>query len=98
MASCLLIKNDGIGDLIVSSGIISYLAENVYESLDLVTCAANHEVAESIPGINRIFYISRDSISSLRYYSKFFGKVPFLKSQRIPWSNDINDFRFFYIY
>jgi len=60
--SCLVIKNDGIGDLILASGIISGLAE-IYNGVDLVTCRENEEIASLIPGVNRIIYTSRDNIA-----------------------------------
>ena len=61
-ASCLIIKNDGIGDLIVNSGVIASLAEHFGGRLDLITCEGNREVAERIEGINRVLYISRDGL------------------------------------
>lgn len=61
----LVIKNDGIGDLVLSSGIIAGLAEKI-GPVDLVTCHANREIAEMIPGLRRIIYTSRDGIR-LRY-------------------------------
>jgi ADP-heptose:LPS heptosyltransferase len=63
--STLIIKNDGIGDLILSSGIIGELAEKL-GSVDLVTCGQNKEIAEMIPGLRRRVYVSRDGIR-LRY-------------------------------
>lgn len=63
--STLIIKNDGIGDLILSSGIIGELAEKV-GAVDLVTCGQNKEIAEMIPGLRRRLYVSRDGIQ-LRY-------------------------------
>jgi ADP-heptose:LPS heptosyltransferase len=59
---CLVIKNDGIGDLIASSGLISGLAQHFDGSLDLVTCEQNREVAEAIEGVRRVLYISRDGL------------------------------------
>lgn len=63
--STLIIKNDGIGDLILSSGIIGELAEKL-GSVDLVTCGQNREIAEMIPGLRHRFFVSRDGIR-LRY-------------------------------
>ena len=60
--SCLVIKNDGIGDLILASGIISQLGEYFRGDLDLVTCEQNREIAEMIPNVRRVFYVSRDDL------------------------------------
>lgn len=60
--SCLVIKNDGIGDLVLSSGVLSWLSEQFDGELDLVTCETNREVAEMIPGIRLIYYVSRDNL------------------------------------
>ncbi|NQT23759.1 glycosyltransferase family 9 protein [candidate division KSB1 bacterium] len=60
--SCLVIKNDGIGDLIISAGIISELAKKYSGGLDLVTCIQNKEIAEQIVGVRNIYYVSRDSL------------------------------------
>lgn len=69
--SCLVIKNDGIGDLVLASGIIASLAERFGE-VHLVTCAQNREIAEMIPGVTRVFYVSRDDLrlrrSPLRWH------------------------------
>jgi ADP-heptose:LPS heptosyltransferase len=61
-SSCLIIKNDGIGDLIASSGLITSLAEHFGGRLDLVTCEQNRELAERIEGLNRVLYVSRDEL------------------------------------
>jgi ADP-heptose:LPS heptosyltransferase len=61
-SSCLIIKNDGIGDLIATSGIITGLAAHFGGHVDLVTCEQNREVAERIAGLNRVLYISRDGL------------------------------------
>jgi ADP-heptose:LPS heptosyltransferase len=61
-SSCLIIKNDGIGDLIACSGLISGLATQFGGRVDLVTCEQNCEVAERIEGLNRVLYISRDGL------------------------------------
>jgi ADP-heptose:LPS heptosyltransferase len=59
--SLLLIKNDGLGDLILASGLIGDLAK-AYGDVDLLTCAANREIAEMIPGLRKRIYCSRDAI------------------------------------
>ena len=38
-SNCLIIKNDGIGDLIASSGVISSVAQHFEGRLDLVTAS-----------------------------------------------------------
>ncbi len=60
MAS-LLIKNDGIGDLILSSGLIADLAQRL-GPLDLVTCGANEEIARNLHGVRNCLFVSRDII------------------------------------
>jgi len=62
VTSCLVIKNDGIGDLILASGLISALGEHFGGDIDLVTCSANREVAEGIEPLRRRFYVSRDDL------------------------------------
>jgi len=62
----LLIKNDGLGDLILASGLISDLAVAL-APLELITCASNREIAEAIPGLAAIHYISRDSLKYQRH-------------------------------
>jgi ADP-heptose:LPS heptosyltransferase len=60
--TCIVIKNDGIGDLVLASGIISRLHEIYNEGVDLVTCEENREIAAKIPNLRNIFYISRDQL------------------------------------
>jgi len=60
--SCLIIKNDGIGDLVLCSGILFELSNKFNGNLDLVTCETNREVAKLIPGIRQIYYVSRDNL------------------------------------
>ncbi len=62
MTSCLIIKNDGIGDLIMASGLIAQLAER-FDAVDLVTCAVNKGIAQAIPGLRTILYTSRESLT-----------------------------------
>lgn len=59
---CLIIKNDGIGDLVLSSGVIASLGTFFDGNVDLVTCRENREVAELIPGVRKIYYVSRDNL------------------------------------
>ncbi len=72
--STLVIKNDGLGDLVVSSGLISDLAEK-FGPLDLITCAGNREVAESIEPVRQRFYVSRDEITWNRWAKKLSWQV-----------------------
>ncbi|MEM7352110.1 MAG: glycosyltransferase family 9 protein [Acidobacteriota bacterium] len=73
--SCLVLKNDGLGDLVSVSGLIGRLAREFDGRLDLVTCAQNREIAELIPGVRRTLYVSRDR---LRF-------VPGLRSLGVLW-------------
>jgi len=73
----LLIKNDGIGDLILSSGLISYIGENLADKLDLVTCEENRDIALKIEYLNNRYFISRDSIKSYSILNKNRIKIPF---------------------
>jgi len=59
---CLIIKNDGIGDLILASGLIAGISDIFDGEVDLVTCARNKEIAENIYGLNKCFYVSRDGL------------------------------------
>jgi ADP-heptose:LPS heptosyltransferase len=61
LVTTLLIKNDGLGDLVLSSGLIADLAAALHP-LELITCSQNREVAEAIPGLVKIHYVSRDSL------------------------------------
>jgi len=60
--SCLIIKNDGIGDLILSSGLIRSVGEHFKGNVDLVTCSDNQEIAEGIEPLRERFYVSRDGM------------------------------------
>lgn len=76
----LIIKNDGIGDLIVSSGILTFLAKNVCTKLDLLTCIQNKEIASYIEGINKFYFISRDSIKQYSILNFNRIQIPFKKA------------------
>jgi ADP-heptose:LPS heptosyltransferase len=65
----LVIKNDGIGDLVLASGLITDIAEQA-GPVELVTCRQNREIAERIPGVARCHYVSRDSIRLGRWASR----------------------------
>ncbi|PLY06375.1 MAG: hypothetical protein C0625_09560 [Arcobacter sp.] len=76
----LIIKNDGLGDLILSSGLISHIAEHFSTSLDLITCKQNKEIAQAIKGINKTYFISRDYIKQYSLHNKDRIKVPFKRA------------------
>lgn len=59
--SLLVIKNDGIGDLILVSGLVGDLARE-FGPVDLITCTANLEIARQIEGVGQILLVSRDDI------------------------------------
>jgi ADP-heptose:LPS heptosyltransferase len=71
MTDCLVIKNDGLGDLVLVSGLIADLAKR-FEAVDLLTCEQNRELAEAIPGLRHRLYVSRDAIR-LRRLPAWFG-------------------------
>ena len=56
---CLVIKNDGLGDLVLASGLIAGLAEAFDGELDLLTCGPNRELASLVPGVRRVLTVSR---------------------------------------
>lgn len=76
----LIIKNDGIGDLILSSGIISYIANNLAYNVDLITCIQNKDIASKIEYINKMYFVSRDSIKSYSIFNKDRIKIPFRRA------------------
>lgn len=80
----LLIKNDGIGDLILSSGLIADVAREC-GPLDLITCEANREIAESIPGLRKRLYVSRDGI----YYHQRLLKLGIHWRRRLPLDDEV---------
>jgi len=77
--SCLVIKNDGIGDLILTSGIVSEISKIFNGQLDLVTCEQNREIVEMIDGIRKPFYISRDKLRFWPYLSRLGLYIPKIK-------------------
>jgi ADP-heptose:LPS heptosyltransferase len=62
MPTCLVIKNDGIGDLVLASGLIGSISERFGGQVDLVTCEDNREIAEGIDPLRERLYVSRDSM------------------------------------
>ena len=71
----LIIKNDGLGDLILTSGLISYLGKE-FANVDLLTCDNNKEIATKIKYVNEIFYISRDAIREYSVLNMHRIKIP----------------------
>lgn len=69
--ACLIIKNDGIGDLILASGVISELGEYFGGEVDLVTCLANREIAEGINPLRKRIYVSRADLRFMRLPARF---------------------------
>lgn len=76
----LIIKNDGIGDLILSSGIITFLAKNLCTKLDLLTCIQNKEISSYIEGVNKFHFVSRDSIKQYSILNFDRIKIPFRRA------------------
>jgi len=56
----LIIKNDGVGDLILASGLISSVGKIFDGNVDLLTCddGGNREIAEGIEPLRERFYVS----------------------------------------
>ncbi len=67
--ACLIIKNDGIGDLVLASGLLADLVGHFGE-VDLITCQQNREIAASIPGLRHRLEVSRDAIRFRRWPAK----------------------------
>jgi ADP-heptose:LPS heptosyltransferase len=77
--SCLVIKNDGIGDLILTSGIISELSKHFNGQLDLVTFEQNREVVDLMDGIRETYFVSRGGFNFLPYTSRLGIYIPYLQ-------------------
>jgi ADP-heptose:LPS heptosyltransferase len=60
--TCLVIKNDGVGDLVLASGLIAALGRHFKGKVDLVTCSANREVAMGIEPLRERYFVSRDAL------------------------------------
>lgn len=75
-SSCLVVKNDGIGDLIITSGIITELSKLFNGQLDLVTCQQNREIVELMEGIRTSYYVSRDGLQFRPYISRLGLYIP----------------------
>ena len=74
--SCLLIKNDGIGDLVLTSGIINSISNIFNGELDLLTCSSNHDIANEISGLRNRIYVSRNGLRFNRYLRRFHIYAP----------------------
>ena len=74
--SCLIIKNDGIGDLILASGLIAAVGKHFDGNVDLVTCADNQEIAEGIEPLRNRYYVSRDGIHFIKKLLKLGFMIP----------------------
>ena len=86
--TCLVIKNDGIGDLILSSGIIAALASHFPGGVDLVTCEQNRELAGTIPGVSRVYYVSRDGLRFVPIADRFGLFAPMVRGPAPHWARD----------
>lgn len=58
----MIVKNDGIGDLIVASGVIAHIARLSPEPVDLLTCRENADIAKVIPGLRQVLICSRNAL------------------------------------
>ena len=76
--ACLILKNDGIGDLIFVSGIVAELSKLFGGELDLVTCCQNEEVARHLFGIRKSYFLSRDGMKYPKYLRKLGLRVSFV--------------------
>ena len=57
---CLIVKNDGIGDLILCSGIIRAISKQ-FEKLDVLTCIENQGLRSFMPYVDDFYYVSRET-------------------------------------
>jgi ADP-heptose:LPS heptosyltransferase len=58
----IIIKNDGIGDIILFSGLLTSIATQNGVAVDLVTRKENAPIANRIPGLRKIFFAERDHV------------------------------------
>ena len=97
MKKCLVIKNDGLGDLICSSGLISQIAEKFDGKTELLTCVQNREIAENIIGLHNIIYVSRDSIATFGIYKEWHSENRLLQNiYNLPYSSAWIDYKAFW--
>jgi ADP-heptose:LPS heptosyltransferase len=85
--TCLVIKNDGIGDLIASSGIIASLASHFEGGVDLVTCEQNRELAGMLHGVRHVYYVSRDALRFVPIVDRLGLFAPVVRG-RTGWARD----------
>jgi ADP-heptose:LPS heptosyltransferase len=78
MPSCLVIKNDGIGDLVLASGIIAELGKIFDGNVDLVTCDSNEEIAKHLYGVRKIIYVSRDDLTYQNHFANLGYSLPII--------------------
>jgi len=80
---CLIIKNDGIGDLVLASGIIAEISKHFNGNLDLITCEQNREIADMLIGVRRKYYVSRDDIQFFKFrgYNRLGLFIPRIKNK-----------------
>lgn len=78
--NCLIIKNDGIGDLILASGIIASISEHFNGNVDLVTCKDNEEIAYMLYGIKNYYFVSRDNIT-IQHFDKSIEESKYTMSE-----------------
>ncbi len=71
---CLIIKNDGIGDLILASGIIKSLSQE-YDIVDILTCDVNETLKPLMPYVQNWFFVSREAATYNTKTSRFEGVV-----------------------
>lgn len=66
--SCLVIKNDGIGDIVLFSGLLTSIASEFDGNVDLITRKENYSIANRIPGLRKIFFAERDHVDDETIY------------------------------
>jgi ADP-heptose:LPS heptosyltransferase len=74
--SCLVIKNDGAGDLILASGLIAEVSRRCGGDLDLVTREQNSELAGELEGVRRVFTVRRNKLGFFPAPLRFGVAVP----------------------
>jgi len=60
MSRCLVIKNDGIGDLVLAIDQINHLSNCFEGKLDILCCEISKPIAERYLNVQKIFTVSRD--------------------------------------
>lgn len=59
MSRILLIKNDGLGDLVLINSFLRDLPHHI----ELVTCSGNKHLAQNLDNVAKVHYVSRDSLT-----------------------------------